>query len=366
MPDRVIFFTGFPGFIGGKIVESIILKDPKVKVIALIIKPVEQQANTIIKAKKFQNNIELVIGDVTKPNLGLEEHVLNKLCSQITDIFHLAAIYDMEVPKRLAWNVNVRGTNNMLKFALKCKILNVFVFFSSTVAAGIIKGHVHEDVLDTKRKFHFNHYEQTKFASEMLVRRHMDQLPIIIIRPGAVVGDSNTGETIKFDGFYVAFKFIPILKLFPIWMANSTFRVPMVPVDYIVDATIHAAEHKDCYGHCFQLGEFDLTANQFLAYICDKDETGTKMVIPKKLFETFINLPFFSYIFTLKPVKRIMRKYIMPAEMMEAMDSYNYCYYRTDNAKKYLEPAGIKCPEFKQYAKNIVAFYNEKKDIISS
>jgi hypothetical protein len=50
----------------------------------------------------------------------------------------------------------------------------------------------------------------------------------------------------------------------------------------------------------------------------------------------------------------------MPAELLEAMDSYNFCHYRTDN-RKYLERAGISCPEFKTYAKNITAFYVKNK-----
>ncbi len=360
--QRSIFFTGFPGFIGTRIVKKLVEIDEDIRIKTLVLKNVQKRSAKIIKNWHLEDKIELLAGDISKPNLGLKEEDYLRITNETTDVFHLAAIYDMEVPKEVAWKVNVKGTLNMLNFAKKCPNLSVFVFFSSTVAAGKIKGDVFEDKLDTNCEFHFNYYEQTKFASEILVRRYMEKgLPVIIIRPGAVIGDSQTGVTDKYDGFYMAFRYISILKMFPIWMPNSSFRVPMVPVDYVVDATCFVATEKNCIGHCFQLGEFDLTANQFLAYICDKDESGTKLSIPTKLFEMMIQLPFFRYIFLNKLVKYFMKKgFNMPAEMLEAMDSYNFCRYRTDN-KKFLEAAGIRIPRFKDYVKNVVEFYEKNQ-----
>ena len=362
MREKIVFFTGFPGFIGTRIVEKLINDNQNIKIYALVIKSAYKQAqNTISKRSIPKKKIELLIGDITQPKLGLDDENYTELSKKVTDIFHLAAIYDMEVPKNLAWNVNVRGTIKMVKFALACPNLFALVYFSSTIAAGVVKGDVLEDKLDFNCTFHFNHYETTKFAAETYIRRFLNKLPIVIIRPGSVVGDSITGETDKFDGFYYPFPFIPILKMFPIWLTNTTMHVPMVPVDYIVNATTYAADTEKCHGHCFQLGEFSLSTNQFLAYICGKDDTGTKLRIPSKLMDIFIGMPFFRYIFLLKPIKLLMKKGInFPAELMGAMDSYNYCNYRSDN-RKLLEEGGIKLPKFKDYAKNIVAFYKKNK-----
>ncbi|HUX98646.1 MAG TPA: SDR family oxidoreductase [Candidatus Deferrimicrobium sp.] len=363
MQSKTVFFTGFPGFIGTRIVEKLIVENDTIKIYALVLKSVLKSTNEILERNAhLKKKIELIVGDVSKPNLDLSTDLYTKLTNETTEIFHLAAIYNLEVPKNVAWKVNVIGTNNMLKFALKCLNLSVFIFFSSIVAVGKVKGDVFEDKLETNCEFHFNHYEQTKFASEILIRKYMDRLPIIIIRPGAVVGESKTGITDKFDGFYYALSFASILKLFPIWLPHTHFNVPMVPVDYIAEATCYVSTQEDCIGHCFHLGEFELTANQFLAYICDKDETGTKIRIPSALLEFLIKLPVFKYIFLRNRfIKFIMKKgFQMPPELLEAADSYNFCLYRTDN-RKFLERAGIFCPKFKTYVKNIMAFYNKNR-----
>jgi thioester reductase-like protein len=363
MQSRTIFFTGFPGFIGTRIIEKLIEGNENIKIYALVLKSVLKSANKILdRNEHLKKKLKLIVGDVSKSNLDLSNEQYAQLTNEITEIFHLAAIYNLEVPKNVAWKVNVIGTNHMLKFALKCSHITLFLFFSSIVAVGKIQGDVFEDTLETNCEFHFNYYEQTKFASEILVRKNMNRLPIIIIRPGAVVGDSKTGITDKFDGFYYALSFASILKRFPIWLPNTHFNVPMVPVDYIAEATCYISTQEDCIGRCFHLGEFELTANQFLAYISDKDETGTKIRIPNALLELLIKLPIFKYIFLRNRfIKFIMKKgFHMPPELLEAADSYNFCCYRTDN-RKYLERAGIYCPNFKSYVKNIMAFYNKNK-----
>ena len=57
----------------------------------------------------------------------------------------------------------------------------------------------HELVMGQEFK---NHYESTKFQAEVWARDMMDRVPTTIVRPAIVVGDSQTGETQKFDGPY--------------------------------------------------------------------------------------------------------------------------------------------------------------------
>jgi thioester reductase-like protein len=361
MTIKTIFFTGFPGFIGTKIVEKLITEDQDIKIYALVHVSMMEKALKIIKQNEiFGNKIEILQGDITYPDFGLDPKTLLKLNENITNIFHLAAIYDLEVPKKIAWKVNVTGTKNMINFALKCSNLRIFIYFSSIVAAGIVKGDVYEDELDLKCKLHFNYYEQTKFAAEYLIRKYLAELPIIIIRPGTVVGDSVTGETDKFDGFYYSFKFIRLLKKFPIKIPDTRFYVPIVPIDYVVNASCHLSDRNDCIGKCFHLGEFDLTVNDFLSYISRRDINESKLIIPKRLVEFFLNLPIFRYIFNIKLIKTIMKKGIsFPAELMGAMDSYSFCKYRTDNSR-FLIQEGIIVPKFKNYIEPILKYYEAK------
>src|SRR5690625_2377740 len=111
---RTHFFTGFPGFIASEIIKEL-LRQEEVKKLYLLVQ--EEQmllAKSKIKSLMKENNTlapcEIVIGDITKPNLSLERQVLQKLNAEQLTVWHLAAIYDLAVQPEIAWKVNVEGT----------------------------------------------------------------------------------------------------------------------------------------------------------------------------------------------------------------------------------------------------------------
>ncbi|WP_228485704.1 SDR family oxidoreductase [Thermaerobacillus caldiproteolyticus] len=55
-----------------------------------------------------------------------------------------------------------------------------------------------------------NHYEKTKYEAEIAVRKVAKQRPTTIIRPGIVVGHSETGETAKFGSLYFMLNFFTV------------------------------------------------------------------------------------------------------------------------------------------------------------
>jgi thioester reductase-like protein len=60
---------------------------------------------------------------------------------------------------------------------------------------------IREDELQHDAGFR-NHYEESKYLAELSVERLKAELPVTIHRPAVVVGDSQTGETAKYDGIY--------------------------------------------------------------------------------------------------------------------------------------------------------------------
>ena len=91
-----------------------------------------------------------------------------------------------------------------------------------------------------------NPYFRTKHDSEAIVRKECN-IPWRVYRPGLVVGHSETGEMDKVDGPYYFFKGIQKMrKMLPPWMPTLGIegsRINLVPVDYVVKATLHIA-HK--------------------------------------------------------------------------------------------------------------------------
>ena len=61
------------------------------------------------------SRIDLAVGNIAEPDLGLAD--ASRIKSETSEIFHLAAVYDLGAPRELAMQVNVNGTRNVLDFA---------------------------------------------------------------------------------------------------------------------------------------------------------------------------------------------------------------------------------------------------------
>src|SRR5262245_5696979 len=192
--------TGFPGFIGRRLVAALLERDPEVRVTALV-EPRMLEAARPVADSIGDERIELLAGDITDRRLGLEADDYERLTAETRRVFHLAAIYDLAVPLEIAQRVNVDGTGNVLDFCRAAETLERLAYVSTAYVAGLRTGVVYEHELIMGQEFK-NHYESTKFQAEVWVRELLGEVPITILRPAIVVGDSETGETEKFDGPY--------------------------------------------------------------------------------------------------------------------------------------------------------------------
>ena len=142
----------------------------------------------------------------SQPGLGLNGRGLG----DVTDVWHLAAVYDLAVERELAVRVNVEGTRTEICWTRSHDVagLSRFHYFSTCYVSGRYAGPFGEDDLEVGAPFN-NYYEETKHEAEAEVRRRMAAgLPATIYRPSIVVGDSRTGETQKFDGPYFVMQWL--------------------------------------------------------------------------------------------------------------------------------------------------------------
>jgi len=192
--------TGFPGFIGRRLARRLLDSEPDLLLVALVeermLDPAREAAAAI-----DPDRIELLAGDIADRRLGLSDDDYGRLTAELRRVYHLAAIYDLAVPVELAQRVNVDGTGNVLELCAAAGKLERLAYVSTAYVAGLRTGVVYEHELSLGQGFK-NHYESTKFQAELWVRERMRQIPTTILRPAIVVGDSQTGETQKFDGPY--------------------------------------------------------------------------------------------------------------------------------------------------------------------
>ena len=248
--SHVVLFTGFPGFIGARLIPRLLeLKPDSVfhclvqeKFLDLARSSVEQLAETHPGTK---GRIELVTGDITAPGLGIGETEARVLHRKLTGCYHLAAVYDLAVKRDVAMRINVEGTRNVLGFLEECPHLNRFDYVSTAYVSGTAVGTYRETDLDVGQSFK-NYYEETKFLAEEAVKG--SALPTATYRPAIVVGDSRTGETAKFDGPYFALnamRQLPSPGVF-VKVGPGTAPVNLVPVDYVLEAIARLSTWEGC------------------------------------------------------------------------------------------------------------------------
>jgi thioester reductase-like protein len=227
----------------------------------------EQSNNDTSLHELFINNVEIYEGDITSSGLGLEKQEYRRLCNEVDEVFHCAAVTHFEMQgadEHMA--VNIKGTENVLQFTNSGKQKR-FHYISTAYVAGKQNGMIYENDMVNEPLFN-NEYERSKFAAEQLVIEYAktNDIPYTIYRPGIIVGDSKTGATCNFDNLYLFVKVLFNIKNSFIKhksedLNDVTIRVPgdpdalinLVPIDYVADAIVAILEKSESIDQIFHI-----------------------------------------------------------------------------------------------------------------
>lgn len=349
MSDSTYFVTGYPGFIGKRLVRALYERKPRARLYMLVQPKFEKQARAdIAKFAHGDGRITVLTGDVVDMHLGLSSAEYRTLADTVTDIFHLAALYYLGVDKRAMHQVNVEGTRNVLELAADCRRLRRFNHMSTSVVSGSRVGVICEDELEAGQKFR-SPYEETKYEAEKLVEKAKATLPISIYRPGIVVGDSKTGEIDRFDGpYYLAILLVTSPLAVPLPLPGSAVApLNVVPVDFVVDAMLALAHDPRGVGRTFHLVDPNpLAARRVYEWIANR--TGKKLPpirLSYKLADTLLQIPL---------LERLVR------EERAAIASVNHlAIYNCHNTLELLDGTGIRCPQLTTYLERLIAYVQE-------
>lgn len=350
-----IFITGFPGFIASRLVERLAKSETQ---FFLLVQSefVEKAMAEITEIADFTNtpleSYVIVEGDITKPNLGISDDDLETIRFETTDVFHLAAVYDLGVSRELAMSVNLEGTKNLNDFVRTLKDLRRYNYISTCYVAGKRIGEIREDELEHDAGFR-NYYEETKYLAEVEVEKLKAELPVTIFRPSVVVGDSQTGETAKYDGIYYLIQYLrkaPML-LRVVNVGNKNVRLNLVPVDFVVDAITALAHDKAASGKTIAIADPSPLTTAELFDVIAKDLTGRRSEFspPAKLTEWFLNTP-------VSPAITGLPKVGVPYFFLSQT-------YDTSVADGLLRPHRIECPNFASYISNLLDFVEENPEL---
>lgn len=348
----VVLVTGFPGFLGSALLPRLLARRTHARALALV-QPRHldtarwRLARIEDEHPHTRGRIELAEGDITVPGLGLASVPHDEL-EAVTEVWHLAAVYDLAVPAEQARRVNVDGTANVLDFCRFRPHLERLQYVSTCFVSGRHDGVFGEDDLELGQRFR-NHYEATKYDAEVLVRKAMaDGLPATIYRPGVVVGDSTTGETQKYDGPYFVATFLrrqlPVAVV-PLVASPDAVRFSLVPRDFVVDAMDALSVAPVSIGRTYALTDPEPpTIRELVDTFARALHRRVAWVpLPLRLTQTVIDR-----------VPGMERLLGLPAEAVEYLASPTR--YDTTHTTTDLAGTGVSCPPFSSYADRLLRY----------
>lgn len=251
---ELILVTGSTGFLGARLVAELLELHPDASLALLVRGRPGQSVRDRVAAfvpERHMPRVQVYSGDVTLPDCGLSSEDYARLAASVTRIIHSAATVRFDHTLEEASQINVEGTRRILDFAAKAPNLQSLAYVGTAYVAGDRTGLVREDELDAGQGFR-NTYEQTKCQAETLVRSRLSSLPIVIVRPSIIVGDSRTGVTTSFKMMYWPLK-IYARRLWRTVPGSPDAVLDIVPVDYVAAATARLAFDPAAVGQTVHL-----------------------------------------------------------------------------------------------------------------
>ncbi len=349
--SELVLVTGYPGLQARKLVEHVVASEPDTRV-ALVVLPklLEPAQRHLAKLSPEERaRVEVLEGDVAAIDMGLSGSELRALARRVTRIHHLAYVSYVAVDRETAAAVNVQGAVEAVELARCCDDLACLVHHSSAYVSGDRDGTVYEEELDEGQGFH-SVVQETRMTAELVMRRAMREVPIAVVRPTMIVGDSETGEADRLDGPYLL---VMLLLGLPGDMAvplptGSDNPLDIVPVDYVVKAARYIGLQREATSRTFHLASSDaLTAQQIFDHIARAGgRRATRSLLPPQVAAALFRTP---------GVARFLHE---PRALVQQLATN--ARYDTRQAQRILAGSGIVCPPFESYVSTLVATVQER------
>ncbi|KAL4793756.1 male sterility protein-domain-containing protein [Aspergillus venezuelensis] len=282
--NQVVLLTGATGSLGGCLLYKLALRLPAKKIYALCRGSVRdavrkwettmpQQIEDILDTGK----VELITGDLSKPGLGLDPVIRQKMRDEVTTIINTAANISLVENLEKSVRDNCQTALALFQLASSFRQVQLFVHFSSLavnsfLAGGTVEerlyrvpsppldstddsvGHPGEDPsrLQLDERYAWP-YGQAKHLAERLLLCEPSPIPVLIIRPAAI------GPAIAEPfALYGPEKAIPMHTLLLCFSMSDLNRVGTtdhpfeeVPVDLVANCCLlHVAAKTTGVVHC--------------------------------------------------------------------------------------------------------------------
>lgn len=241
-----VLITGATGFIGVRLALRCLQTGESVRVLAQVNNTPEEENCKLLE----RQGAEIAIGSVT------DQEAVQKAVEGARVVYHLAAAqHEANVADQHFWDVNVKGTRNVLEASLKAGVSRFVHGSTIGVYGAAMDGELNEETPLQPD----NIYGVTKREGESLALSYADRLPVVVIRISETYGPGDRR----------------LLKLFRAIQKGAFFMIgrgdnkhQLIYVDDLVEGLRMAANSGQAVGNVFVLaGKEILTTEQMVSDI---------------------------------------------------------------------------------------------------
>jgi nucleoside-diphosphate-sugar epimerase len=323
-----VLITGGTGFIGSRLALDCLRRGDSVLVLGQQNNVPESENRQLIES----NGAKVSLVSVT------DRDALFKLLPGIDLVYHLAAAqHEANVPEQRFWDVNVKGTTNVLEASIHAGVKRFVHGSTIGVYGSALEGKINED--SPLRPD--NIYGVTKLEAEKLVLSFKDRIPVVVIRISETYGPGDRRLLKLFRGIKKSFFF----KI----GSGKNLHHPIFIAD-LIEGLVLASASDAAVGKIFVLaGKEAVTTNQMVDAIAER--LGTQ--IPK------LRLPLSPLLFAATVMETVLRPMgIQPPLHRRRMDFFRKSFVFLQ--EKSLKQLGfIPKFSFKQGVEETFKWYDE-------
>ncbi|MBQ9812266.1 MAG: SDR family oxidoreductase [Thermoguttaceae bacterium] len=268
---KYTILTGATGLLGSFLLRDLMIED--VPVVALVRSSRMETATERVEGilQRFERQLGRPLPrpivmecNLREPELGLKSEEKAWLTRHADSMLHNAASLSfVETDAGEPYKSNVDGTRNALEL---CRTIGVRKFFH--VSTAYVCGNRRERIMESDfsdASGFGNDYEKSKFVAEKMVRESQWLDSVTVFRPAIIVGDSITGYTSTYHGFYAPMKIlVPLIEpenanfdgveaFSDVLGMNPNDMKNFVPVDWIARVMTSIVVNPRLHGETYHL-----------------------------------------------------------------------------------------------------------------
>ncbi|MEU1866659.1 thioester reductase domain-containing protein [Streptomyces gardneri] len=257
----MVFLTGATGFLGAFVLRDLLVTTTaRVRVLVRGADQADAQERLRANLDWYriaeeidESRIDVVVGDLARPLLGLDEGEFDRLSRETDVVYHVGASVNWLHPYEDLKAANVSGTIEVLRLAARHRSVPVHYVSTTGVFSGTDSGGaaLAPDAPTGPAESLPTGYVQSKWVCEQLIGTARERgLPVSVYRVDVISGDQRNGACQTRDFVWLSLKGILQAGAVPEGMVGP---VHLMPVDYVSAAILTMSGREGAVGRTFHL-----------------------------------------------------------------------------------------------------------------